>query len=82
MASIVIFPVESVGVSEGNVFVSGNARLSNDGQVDWSAAVPANASAEAWNEAIKNAAVSSAAAAGYTVGEGDRKTIVGGAVDA
>lgn len=80
MAHIVIFVSNAVGVSGGDISVNGYAKLSDDTQVDWSAAIAASASPSAWNDAIRDAAVAAAVTAGSSVGPGDNKTIIGAAV--
>lgn len=82
MADIVAF-VGAVAIASGQFRYTGSARTSDmaDGDsVSWSVDVATDAQSMTVNVAIRDAAIAAAVAAGHTVGNSDKKTIVAGAV--
>ena len=81
MAHIAVF-VASISPNGSQLDITGEARLSTDGGlVNWTTTASYGASAAVINSAIRNAAISSAETAGYTIGALDKKTIYAGPQD-
>ena len=85
MASIQIYVTGYGPAESGDDLVwTGQARCSGmtsaDDTISWSATVDPGALAATVNQAFKDAAVAAAGDAGFTVGLGDKKTLIGAAV--
>lgn len=84
MAHIAIYSTSMVRPTPADTGyrISGTANVEGSGSlIEWATAeISRTATPEAVNTAIEDAAVAAAADAGFTVGGGDTKRIIGGAV--